>query len=114
MKIGKGHELTVEDTMEGGPAAAVLKPGDVITHVDGKALDGMQLNEAVKLIRGQEGSTVNLTIERVENGKTQTHVPELKAGDLGAVAKLKETRTNDVLADKANGIRVAEQLRRKA
>ena len=34
-------------------------------------------------------------------GKTQTHVPELKAGDLGAVAKLKDTHTNDVLADKA-------------
>src|SRR5688572_9624408 len=33
-------------------------------------------------------------------GKTQTPVPELKAGDLGAVAKLKETRTNDVLAEK--------------
>jgi elongation factor G len=43
----------------------------------------------------------------VLQGKTQTHVPELKAGDLGAVAKLKETRTNDVLADKANAIRVA-------
>ena len=34
-------------------------------------------------------------------GKTQTPVPELKAGDLGAVAKLKETRTNDVLAEKS-------------
>ena len=34
-------------------------------------------------------------------GKTQTHVPELKAGDLGAVAKLKDTQTNDMLADKA-------------
>jgi elongation factor G len=33
-------------------------------------------------------------------GKTQTHVPELKAGDLGAVAKLKDTHTNDVLAEK--------------
>jgi elongation factor G len=33
-------------------------------------------------------------------GKTQTQVGELKAGDLGAVAKLKETRTNDVLAEK--------------
>ena len=36
----------------------------------------------------------------VLQGKTQTPVPELKAGDLGAVAKLKETRTNDVLAEK--------------
>jgi elongation factor G len=39
-------------------------------------------------------------------GKTQTHVPELKAGDLGAVAKLKETRTNDVLAEKSTNIRI--------
>jgi elongation factor G len=43
----------------------------------------------------------------VLQGKTQTHVPELKAGDLGAVAKLKDTRTNDVLGDKASPLRVA-------
>jgi len=35
----------------------------------------------------------------VLQGKTQTHVPELQAGDLGAVAKLRETHTNDVLGD---------------
>jgi elongation factor G len=40
-------------------------------------------------------------------GKTQTHVPELRAGDLGAVAKLKETRTNDLLAEASTKIRVA-------
>ena len=34
-------------------------------------------------------------------GKTQTNVPEIKAGDIGAVAKLKESQTNDLLADKA-------------
>jgi elongation factor G len=34
-------------------------------------------------------------------GKTQTQVPELKAGDIGAVAKLKETLTNDLIGDKA-------------
>ena len=33
-------------------------------------------------------------------GKTQTPVPEVKAGDIGAVAKLKDTLTNDTLADK--------------
>jgi elongation factor G len=41
-------------------------------------------------------------------GKTQTHVPELKGGDLGAVAKLKDTRTNDILGDRASNIRFAE------
>jgi elongation factor G len=34
-------------------------------------------------------------------GKTQTPVPEIKAGDIGAVAKLKESLTNDLLADKS-------------
>ena len=37
-------------------------------------------------------------------GKTQTSVPEIKAGDLGAVAKLKDTLTNDTLGDKADTI----------
>jgi elongation factor G len=37
-------------------------------------------------------------------GKTQTTVPEIKAGDLGAVAKLKETLTNDTLGDKADPV----------
>src|SRR5262249_32705837 len=37
-------------------------------------------------------------------GKTQTSVPEIKAGDLGAVAKLKETLTNDTLGDKADPV----------
>jgi elongation factor G len=37
-------------------------------------------------------------------GKTQTPVPEVQAGDLGAVAKLKDTQTGDTLADKASPI----------
>ena len=37
-------------------------------------------------------------------GKTQTPVPELRAGDIGAVAKLKDTHTGDTLCDKAHPI----------
>ena len=43
----------------------------------------------------------------VMQGKTQHPVPELKAGDLGAVAKLKETHTNDTLAEKGSPVRFA-------
>jgi len=35
-------------------------------------------------------------------GKSQTNVPELRAGDLGAVPKLKDTLTNDTLGDKTD------------
>ncbi len=37
-------------------------------------------------------------------GKSQTAVPEIKAGDLGAVAKLKDTLTNDTIGDKSDGV----------
>ncbi|HMF98308.1 MAG TPA: elongation factor G [Vicinamibacterales bacterium] len=38
----------------------------------------------------------------VMQGKTPTNLQELKAGDLGAVAKLKDTLTNDVLGDRSD------------
>jgi elongation factor G len=49
------------------------------------------------------------TAERVGSllllqGKAQTQVPEIQAGDIGAVAKLKDTQTGDSLADKAHPI----------
>ncbi len=37
----------------------------------------------------------------VPQGKTQNTVAELHAGDIGAVAKLKETQTNDTLGDRS-------------
>jgi elongation factor G len=51
-----------------------------------------------------QGTTERLGHLIVLQGKTPANVPELRAGDLGAVAKLKDTRTNDTLADKAAGI----------
>jgi elongation factor G len=43
----------------------------------------------------------------VMQGKTPATVPELKAGDIGAVAKLKETRTSDTIADSRAGVTFA-------
>jgi elongation factor G len=37
-------------------------------------------------------------------GKTQVQIPKVQAGDIAAVAKLKETQTGDTLADKAHQI----------
>lgn len=37
-------------------------------------------------------------------GKTPSVVPEIRAGDVGAVAKLRDTRTNDILGDKDDPI----------
>jgi elongation factor G len=42
----------------------------------------------------------------VLQGKAQTHVQELHAGDLGAVAKLKDTHTNDLIAEKGTAFSI--------
>jgi elongation factor G len=42
----------------------------------------------------------------VLQGKTQTHVPDIHAGDIGAVAKLRDTHSGETLGDKNAGFTV--------
>jgi len=65
-----------------------------------KVTSGVVKNDAV-LSNFNHGGTEKLAHIGVMQGKTQTPVPELRAGDIGAVAKLKETLTGDTLGDKA-------------
>ena len=47
------------------PAArAGIKSGDYITHIDGKLIYGMTLDEAIKQMRGPPGSKITVTIVR--------------------------------------------------
>jgi carboxyl-terminal processing protease len=73
---GEFGGLGIEVSMENGlvkvvspiddtPAAhAGLKPGDLITHLNGEQVQGLTLQEAVDKMRGQENSDINLTIRR--------------------------------------------------
>ena len=55
----------------GTPAArAGIREGDVIVQVDGQSTKGLDLDEAVSIIRGPAGSSVVLTIQR--NGVDQS------------------------------------------
>jgi carboxyl-terminal processing protease len=61
----KTKKLTVIAPIEDSPAAkAGILAKDIITKIDGKTTDGMAVDQAVKLIRGQPGTPVNLTIQR--------------------------------------------------
>ncbi len=64
----KNNVLTVTAPLKGTPAmlAGVLA-GDQIAAINGKATDGMSVDEAVSNIRGPIGTTVDLSI--VRNGK---------------------------------------------
>ncbi|MGH9470074.1 MAG: elongation factor G [Terriglobia bacterium] len=65
-----------------------------------KVLSGILKNESV-LSNFNRGGTEKFSHIAVVQGKTQTPVGELHAGDLGAVAKLKDTLTGDTLGDKS-------------
>ncbi len=86
---GEFGGLGIEVSMENGlvkvvspiddtPAArAGLKPGDLITHLDGDPVQGMTLPEAVEKMRGPVSSEIKLTIRR--EGKEPFDVKLIRA-----------------------------------
>jgi elongation factor G len=65
-----------------------------------KVFSGVLKNEAT-MQNFSRGSTEKLSHISIMQGKTVAPVMELHAGDIGAVAKLKDTLTGDTLGDKA-------------
>ena len=69
---GLGIEVTMEDgfvkvisPMDGTPAArAGIMPGDYITAINGKPIIALTLNDAVKEMRGERGTELEITILR--------------------------------------------------
>jgi len=76
--VGVGIEITQEDGLvkivspiEGSPAfRAGLKPNDLITKIDDTAVKGLSLNEAVKKMRGEPNTKVDLTIFRKDESRS--------------------------------------------
>jgi elongation factor G len=68
-----------------------------------KVISGIVKNDA-SLINARTGGTERLAHIGVLSGKTIQPVNEIHAGDIGAVAKLKESLTGDTLDDKTSPI----------
>ena len=75
---GLGIEITTEDgfvkvisPIDDTPASkAGIKSGDMIIKVGEKSLKDMNINDAVKLMRGEPGTTVQITVFRKKTEKT--------------------------------------------
>ncbi|WP_424933337.1 S41 family peptidase [Amaricoccus macauensis] len=74
---GLGIEVTQESgfvkvvaPIEGTPAdRAGIQSGDFITHVDGESVLGLNLNDAVDLMRGPVGSDITITVTREDEAE---------------------------------------------
>lgn len=66
MEVGmRDNIITVIAPLPESPAEkAGIIPGDRIVKIDGEETDGMSIDAAVKRIRGEQGTVVNLTIYR--------------------------------------------------
>ncbi|MGV0025207.1 carboxyl-terminal processing protease CtpC [Phormidesmis priestleyi] len=61
----KTKKLTVISPIEGSPASSAgVLAKDIITKIDGKSTEGMDVNKAVTLIRGPVGTQVKLNVAR--------------------------------------------------
>ena len=100
IKLADGNRAVAKD---GGPAAAFVWK-TVADPFAGRITMFRVISGALKADSSLTNSTREVN-ERLGHllalqGKTQTSVPEMRAGDIGAVAKLKETLTGDLLGDK--------------
>lgn len=63
----EGDYVRIVSPIANSPAEdAGLQPNDLILEVDGESVEGLSLNEAVSLIRGPEGSEVEILMKRGE------------------------------------------------
>ena len=95
--------------IEDSPAfKAGIHAGDTITAVDGKKLDGSSMDEAVKAMRGEKGSRVKVTVERMNGEKVDVALvrDDIKVSsvkgvrDLGdGIGYLRITQFNEPVAD---------------
>jgi carboxyl-terminal processing protease len=86
--------LTIVRLLDGGPAGAdnKLKVGDKIIAVNKEPIVGMEISDAVELIRGQQGTPVHLTVLRNGNDTNLKEEEKLEIEIIRGEVVLKESR----------------------
>jgi carboxyl-terminal processing protease len=104
--------FTIMRLLEGGPAIQEnkLKVGDRIIAVDNEPVVGMEITEAVELIRGQEGTRVLLTILRESGTEENRKEDKLDIEIIRGEVVLKESRLETSYEPYGDGIIVILHL----
>ena len=67
--VDKGGVKVIAPIEDSPAFKAGIHAGDTITAVDGQKLQGTSMDEAVKAMRGEKGSTVKVTVQRANGEK---------------------------------------------
>lgn len=79
VQASKEGLIKVVQVFDDSPAKeAGMKAGDYITKVEGKEFSSDQMEEAVALMKGDEDTTVNITIKRISDDKPEGEDIDLK------------------------------------
>ncbi|MGE3533463.1 MAG: S41 family peptidase [Parachlamydiales bacterium] len=98
--------FTIVRLVDGGPASLSnkLKVGDRVVAVDQEPVVGMDIVEAVELIRGPQGSTVNLTVLRETKDGDLSKEDKLDIEIVRGEVVLKETRLESYYEPYGDGV----------
>ncbi|MBS0651884.1 MAG: PDZ domain-containing protein [Verrucomicrobia bacterium] len=98
--------FTIVRLVDGGPASLgnKLKVGDRVVAVDQEPVVGMDIVEAVELIRGPQGSTVNLTVLRETKDGDLSKEDKLDIEIVRGEVVLKETRLESYYEPYGDGV----------
>lgn len=95
--VETGEILVVNPYSDGPGAEAGMRPGDLIYKVGGMDVVGMDINEVVAMIRGEEGTTIEISVLHendteltdlvVERRQIETHTVEyeMMENDIGYI-----------------------------
>ncbi len=102
-----GELLSVEDS---GPLAALVFKTAAEPHVGElsffRVFSG-QVSNGSEVVNASDGQTEKLNHLSIPLGKDRVEVDKLHAGDIGVVAKLKHTHTNDTLCTRGKRVALA-------
>lgn len=98
--------FTIVRLLEGGPASMgnQLKAGDRIIAVENEPVVGMEITEAVELIRGQQGTNVLLTILRNVGTEENKREEKLDINIIRGEVVLKESRLETTYEPYGDGV----------
>jgi len=105
----KDERLTVVAPMEDTPGfKAGIRTGDIIERIEGKSTEHMSVQDAVKVLRGDPGTKVNITVYRPSTGQSKDYSLEREEIKVDMVKDINNGRDFPLGENKIGYVRITQ------